>query len=560
MTDLREAPYLLDDAAIEWVESTIRTSTDEQLVGQLMCVYLRSFDMDEWTSWLAERGIEPGGMMMISRPQDDARRDVGALQSWSRVPLLLAGNLESGGVNFLADTEAFANPMQLAASGDPANAELLAEHCLRLGDDLGINWAFAPVVDVAVNPHNPITHTRAFSDDPDTVARFAERYIRHLEGSGVATSPKHFPGDGVDDRDQHLATTNNDLDADTWRATVGAVYRRVIDAGARTIMVGHIRQPALSRELRPDVQPHEIMPATLAPELIDGVLRAELGFRGMVVSDNSAMTGLTALLPRHEALPRMIEAGIDMVLGNLDVAEDFEILVGAVRSGRITRSRLEESARRVLGVKASMGLHERVDRRGRNRPDPAEEAEWRRAIAEQSVTLVKDTQQLLPLSPARHRRALVYVIGDAPTFYDPTPPLAPHFVDGLRTRGVDVEVRPIPGNSTTPLEAEHLHERFDVCIYFSALRFIGNQNLVRVAWSPWQGHDAPRHVASLPTVLVSVADPYQLQDMPMIRTAINGYTPTKDVVEATLKVLFGEIAARGTSPIDPFAGRWDAAL
>lgn len=560
MSDLHEAPYLLDDVGVAWVESTLAGMTDEQLVGQLMCVYLRSFDMDEWTGWLSERGIEPGGMMMISRPQEDARRDVAALQAWSPVPLLVAGNLESGGVNFLSETEAFANPMQLAATGDPASARLLAEHCLRLGDAVGVNWAFAPVVDVAVNPHNPITNTRAFSSDPEVVAAFGESYIRHLEAAGVATSPKHFPGDGVDDRDQHLVTSNNDLDADTWRATVGAVYRRVIDAGARTIMVGHIRQPALTREYLPGVAPRDIHPATIAPELIGGVLRGELGFRGLVVSDNSAMTGLTAVLPRHEALPRMLEAGVDMVLGNLDVDEDFTVLVEAVRAGRITRARLVESARRVLAVKASMGLHERVDRFGRNVPDPVEESGWRSDLAERSVTLVKDTQQLLPLDPARHRRAIVYVVGDAPTFYDPTPPLAPRFVEGLRVRGLEVEVRTIPGNTTTPAEAEHLHEHFDVCVYFSAVRFVGNQNLVRVAWSPWQGYDAPRHVATLPTALVSIADPYQLQDMPMIRTAINGYTPSTAVVDAVLAVLFGEIVARGTSPVDPFAGRWDAAL
>jgi beta-N-acetylhexosaminidase len=256
----------------------------------------------------------------------------------------------------------------------------------------------------------------------------------------------------------------------------------------------------------------------------------------------------------------MLEAGVDMILGNLDVEEDFRILVDAVRTGRLGRDRLEESARRVLGTKASMGLLDRVDRRGRSVPDPVEEAGWRRDVAERSVTLVKDTQQLLPLAPERQRRVLVYVVGDAPTFYDPTPPLAPGFVAALRERGMEVEVREIPGNTTTVAEAEHLHERFDICIYFSAVRFVGNSNVLRMTWSPWQGFDAPRHVASLPTVLVSVADPYLLQDVPMIRTAINGYTPTTATVDAIVGVLFGDIPPRGESPVDPFAGRWDAAL
>jgi beta-N-acetylhexosaminidase len=560
VTDLTVAPFDLDADATSWVESTLVGLSVEAKVGQLLCVYLRSTDMAEWTAWLDERGIHPGGMMMISRPPADARRDVTALQEWSPVPLLMAGNLESGAVNFLTDTPAFANPMQLAATGDPVTARRLAIHCARAGNDIGINWAFAPVIDVAMNPHNPITNTRAFSNDPGTVAAFGEAFIRELESRGVATSAKHFPGDGVDDRDQHLSTTSNDLDSATWWSTFGAVYERAIAAGTRTIMVGHIRHRALSRELLPGIDDRDIMPATLAPELINGVLRGRLGFNGLIVSDNSAMAGLTSVLPRQRALPAMLNAGIDMVLGNLDVAEDFAILLAAARSGEIDPDRLDDAVRRVLATKASIGLHREVDRSRWEQPDAAQEAAWAQDVARRSITLVKDTQQLLPLRAERHRRALVYVVGDVPTFYDPSGPFADRFIAGLTARGLEVEVRRVPGNTTTPAEAEHLHERFDVCIYFANVRFVGNANSLRITWSPWQGFDAPRHVASLPTAIVSIADPYLLQDVPMIRTAINGYTPTTQTVDAVLEVLFGERAATGTSPIDPFVGHWDAAL
>lgn len=560
MIDLSAAPFLLDRHATAWVEDTLAGMSVEQKIGQAMCVYLRSTDMGEWTTWLTERGIVPGGMMMTPRPRADARRDVAILQEWSPVPLLIAGNLESGAVNFLAETPAFANPMQVAATGDPETARMLAVHCARLANDVGINWAFAPVIDVAMNSHNPITNTRVFSDDPEVVSAFGTTYIRELEGRGIATSPKHFPGDGVDDRDQHLVTTNNDLDSVEWWATFGGIYARAIEAGTRTIMVGHIRQPALTRELLPHVSARDILPASLAPELIGDVLRGRLGFNGMVVSDNSAMTGLTALLPRSEALPRMLNAGIDMILGNLDVSEDFAILVDAFHAGLIDIDRLDDAVRRVLATKASIGLHLTTDRSDREQPSPVEEAEWATDVARRSITLVKDTQNVLPLRADVHPRALVYVVGDAPTFYDPSGPFAPQFVAGLEARGLTVEVRHIPGNATSPLEAEHLHERFDVCIYLANVRFVGNSNSLRITWSPWQGFDAPRHVASLPTVLVSLADPYLLQDVPMIRTAINCYTPTSQSVDAALEVLFGERAALGVSPIDPFVGRWDAAL
>jgi beta-N-acetylhexosaminidase len=558
--DVGAAPFSLDADDRAWVEQTLSGMTLEQKIGQLLCLYMRTDDVPFWWRQLQADGIEPGGVLMLPRTSAQARDDVSRLQALSPVPLLVAANLESGAVNFLTDAEAFANPMQLAATGDITAVELLARHCARIAYDVGINWAFAPVVDVAVNPANPITNTRTFGEDVQTVATFGSAYIRALEQRSIVTSPKHFPGDGVDGRDQHLVTSSNDLDLDAWQTTFGDVYRAVIAAGARTIMVGHIRQPALSRSLRPEIEPHEIMPASLAPELLGDVLRDQLGFNGLIVSDNSAMTGFTSVMTRRQALPTALRAGIDMILGSLSVLDDFEILLDTARSGALSIERLDDAVRRTLATKASAGLHRPTTR------DPGElgskeiDIIARDDVARRSVTLVKDTQRLIPLDPATHSRALVFVVGDEPTFYDPSGPFAPQFIEGLRARGLAVDVLKVPSERGDPAAAEQLHERYDVCLYFVNLRFTGSSNGFRIAWTPWQGHDAPRHVASLPTALVSIADPYVLQDVPMIRTAINGYTPTPSTVDAALAVLFGEQTAQGQSPIDPFVGHWDAAL
>ncbi|KDN73109.1 hypothetical protein DF19_06155 [Streptomyces olindensis] len=295
--DLTQAPFNLDAESLGWVEKTLVAMTVEQKVGQAMCLYLRADDVPAWTDWLDERGIEPGGVMVVSRSRDKARQDVTALQEWSRTPLLVAGNLESGAVNFVQGSEAFANPMQVAATRQLTHVERLAVHCARIGNDIGVNWAFPPVIDVAVNPRNPITNTRTFGQDPEMVTAMGEAYIRTLEQRAIATSPKHFPGDGVDDRDQHLVTSSNDLSLEEWQRTFAPVYQRAIAAGARTMMVGHIRQPALSRSLVPGIAPEDILSASLAPELVTGVLRNRLGFNGMIVTDNSAMAGMTTVMP-----------------------------------------------------------------------------------------------------------------------------------------------------------------------------------------------------------------------------------------------------------------------
>lgn len=558
--DLHAVPFRLGDEDADWVERTLAGMTVAQKVGQVMCVYLLRPDVPEWIAWLRERGIEPGGVLMTMRTAEASAHDAAELQAAFDVPLLVAGNLESGTVNFLQGTEAFGNPMQVGATGDLEHARRLAVHCARAGNAAGINWAFAPVMDLAITPANPITNTRVFGRHPELVAELGAKYISEMEARGIPTSPKHFPGDGVDDRDQHLVTTSNDLDEAEWDAQYGHVYRAAIAAGARTIMVGHIRQRALSRAMIPDLDDTDVLPASLAPELLRGVLRKRLGFNGMIVTDNSAMAGFTTVMPRAEALPRALAAGNDMILGNVDVETDFAILCAAADSGALPMARLDDAVRRVLATKASVGLHRSTERPDSERPNLEEERVWRTELARASVTVTKNTSGILPVQSRRGMRTLVYVIGDEPTFYDPTPALAPRFVGGLRARGMEVTVRTVPGEEATAADAERLRERFDLCVYFADMRFTGNTNGFRVHWTPPQGPDLPRHVATLPTVLVSIADPYLLQDMPMIRAAINGYTPTTATVDAALAVLFGEAEARGVSPVDPFAGKWDAAL
>lgn len=554
--DLSAPLFGLDRRGVAWVEETLAGLTREQKVGQLLCLYLRGDDMARFTSDLDGLGVAPGAVMMLPRSPTAAARDVAALQEWSRIPLLVAGNLESGAVNFLTGVEAFANPMQVAAAGDEAAVDALADHCIRVARSLGMNWAFAPVVDVAVNPANPITNTRSFGADHELVARLGSHYVARLERAGLMTSPKHFPGDGVDDRDQHLVTSSNDLDLDEWTRTFGAVYSAVIAAGARSIMVGHIRQRALSKSVRPDLSDADVRPGSLAAELIGDVLRGRLGFEGLVVSDNTAMAGFTTAGRRDRTLPEMVAAGVDVVLGNVDVAADFAALVQAVDI--LTDDRLDEAVRRVLATKASLGLHLSPFVAGFGEPafDHPDDLEARRVLARRSITVTKDAANLLPLRVEERRRVLVVVVGDEPTFYDPSGPFAPHFVAGLRARGCEVEVRRSPLAQSPSAEVD----AFDLCIYFANVRFVGNSNSLRVAWAPWQGPDAPRHPSSFPTVLVSIADPYLLQDMAMVRTALNGYTPTSATVDAALEVLFGEVEPRGVSPVDPFVGHWDAAL
>ena len=274
---------------------------------------------------------------------------------------------------------------------------------------------FNPVADLYRNWRNTIVNARSFGADPDKVLERCRAYIRGIKDAApyMACTAKHFPGDGQDELDPHLSLAHNDLGFEEWMATYGKVYRGLIDDGLEAIMPGQISLPAASRHYRPGIKDEEIMPATLSPELLRDLLRGELGFNGVLVSDASHMIGMSGVMKRSEAVPKCFAAGCDMFLFANDMAEDIEFLKQGIADGIVTEECLSDALHRVLGLKAHLGLNE-------NRRIP-EEADlevigcekhhmYAGQAADEGITLVKDTRHLLPIDPATHKNAfLIYV-------------------------------------------------------------------------------------------------------------------------------------------------------
>ena len=196
------------------------------------------------------------------------------------------------------------------------------------------------------------------------------------EGAGdrpIALCMKHFPGDGRDERDQHVVTSYNDCTVEEWDASYRKIWEWGIGAGIESIMVGHIMLPEYSRKLRPGIADADILPATVAPELLTDLLRDDLGFNGVILTDASIMVGLTSALPRERQMVQAITAGCDMILFFRNHDEDFGFVRDAVRSGEITAERLDDALTRILGLKAKLGLHRRAHRRSGARRSPS----WR---------------------------------------------------------------------------------------------------------------------------------------------------------------------------------------
>lgn len=247
LNTLKKIPFSLSDEKIQWVSSTLAAMSEEEKIGQLFC--LIAYDSNEYYLQDLIKTYKPGGVMCRPMPMEEAVKSIEVMQKNSHLPLLIAANLEKGGNGLVVEGTSLGSQMQVAATNDVDMARKLGELCGNVGSAIGCNWAFAPIIDIDYNFRNPITNTRTLGSDPERVKNMGKAYVEAIQALGVAASIKHFPGDGCDERDQHLVTSINDLSCDDWDKTYGEVYKASISAGALTVMIGHIMQPAYSKKI-----------------------------------------------------------------------------------------------------------------------------------------------------------------------------------------------------------------------------------------------------------------------------------------------------------------------
>ena len=248
MIDLKGNPFYLNEDQIAWVKETLATMTLEEKAGQVFCPMGFTDDPGALRHMIQDIGV--GGMMYRMGPAGYIQNTHRTIQDFAKIPLLLAANTEAGGSGIALEGTSFGAPMAVAATADPENGYRMGYVSCAEGAALGLNWSFAPIVDIDMDFHNPITNTRTFGSDADNIIAFASRYMDGADENGVAVAIKHFPGDGVDERDQHILTSINSLSREAWMESYGKVYKTLIDKGAKTVMVGHIAQPAWVKALQ----------------------------------------------------------------------------------------------------------------------------------------------------------------------------------------------------------------------------------------------------------------------------------------------------------------------
>lgn len=550
--DLRNNPFYLKEEEILWVEETLQNMTQKEKIAQLFCVDIKEGSKAELEEMLEGFGGVPGGVLYRAMPLETAHIFTTQIKKKASIPALIVANLEKGGNGIVKEGTAYASPMEVAATDEDEMVRRMARVCAREAKTVGANWTYSPVVDIDYEYHNPITNVRTFGSGPERVARMGKVFVETMQQEEIAATMKHFPGDGVDERDQHLLASVNTMTCEEWDKTYGMVYKRCIDAGAMACMAAHIMQPAYSRALNPKLKEEEMLPASLSKELMTGLLRGKLGFEGLIVTDSTLMAGFTNAMPRREAVPRAIAAGTDMFLFTRVASEDFKFMQEGLKNGILTEERLEEAVKRVLALKAALGLYKETlipsVEEAKEIVGCEEHQKWARECAEKAITLVKEEKGVLPLKTGKR---ILYIPLENKS-QEPKPiktKPCQQIYDRLKEEGFWVEVF---GNET----GIPTSEKYDYILYVANLKTRSNQTVVRIEW----GAKCPHYIEEIPTIFVSVENPYHLLDIPRVKTYINCYNSNENLVEVLVDKLLGKSEFQGKSPVDPFCGKWDTHL
>jgi len=580
--DYTKKPFYLTSDDMAWVEQTFSSMSQEEKLNQVFVDMLWNNPPKEVEA--QQTAYQLGGYRYNNSAPEKLYEQNATIQRSSKIPALIAANVEAGGNGAVSGGTKLGEGIACGATNDPQSAYAMGYFGCKEAAAIGCNWTFAPIVDIDLNWRNCVIATRAFGNDPDKVLEMGLAYMKGAHKAGVACCMKHFPGDGCDERDQHLVTTVNDLSCEDWDATFGKVYKGMIDAGVPSVMIGHIMQPAYSRALRPGINDEEIMPATVAPELLQGLLREKLGFNGLIVTDATHMVGITGKVRRHDSIPAMLMAGCDMILYYRNHDEDVGFLKEALEDGRLTQERLDEAVKTVLAFKAHLKLHEK-QKTGTLMPpkedlkvigSPAHKA-MAAEIIDKSITLVKNTRDQLPLTPEKHKRIIIYCVesGGILTkvkdmiFGNKNKKASDVLAEELKKQGFEPTVyklnymKYLSKNGVNGKKAiadystQEFAAMYDAAIVLCNVSSFSTTNERSLHWSIPMGPEIPWYATEIPTIAISVAHPFHLIDLAMVPTYINTYNASEEAIRQTVAKLMGKSEFKGASPVDAFCGRWD---
>jgi beta-N-acetylhexosaminidase len=543
----------LSAAGKAWVEIRLRKMTVDEKIGQLLFTTyhgsLTAMDTPGYQQIIHDvTNLHVGGFINITHgsPLGIVKSQAyptavlnNQLQAKSKLPLLIGADFERGTAMRLDEGTSFPTAMALAAGGNLKDAYTMGKITALEARAVGVHWIYAPDADVNNNPGNPIINTRSFGEDPERVAKFVSEFVRGVQENGGLATAKHFPGHGDTASDSHIDLPVIRADRARLDSLELVPFRAAIAMNVDSIMTGHLNVPAL--------EPDANTPATLSHSILTDVLRTQLGFQGLVVTDAMDMGGITVRYAPGEAAVRAVAAGADCLLMPPVPDAAFEALQAAVKSGRISKVRLDASVRRILQAKARLGLNASrlVDVNAINKKFGS--AEWQKEaqeISDRGVTLLRDNPHRLPLDGTKPSRALLLAF-----YADPEPYPGEDLERELRSRF----------DSVTTLRADTRFvnasilklpppDSYDIAILALFVRVSDRKGNV----------DVPAEQAALaeqiyktgkPVITLGFGSPYLIERFPQAETWLAAFGISDVAQISATRALFGEIPVRGKLPV-----------
>jgi beta-N-acetylhexosaminidase len=555
--------------AIKWADKELKRMSLDQKIGQLISVGVNAtfLNQDSEAFRALKRQVQEnhiGGIILFRGPVYESVVLMNRMQQLAEYPLLISADLEAGAGMRFDDTVNFPWNMAVAATGNPDYARRQGEITGREARALGVQQIFAPVVDVNNNAANPVINVRSYGEDPVEVGRFAAAFTQGAQSAGVIATAKHFPGHGDTAVDSHRGLPEINLPMSRLNAVELVPFRAAVDAGIGSVMVAHIGLPQIDptsvkplpreRKMKPTdtdeageiIADSAAIPATVSP-VIGRILRNDLHFNGMIVTDALSMSGLTIYFTQEEAAVRALEAGADMLLKPADNDAAFRGVKQAVQSGRLTEKRIEESARKLLAAKYDLGLVNNrltpIDEIDRLVSNPVAE-QLAREIAEHAITLVRNEDNLVPIkivNPDARIFNLAITNGDDRLW------IANSFSGAVASRGRKIETIVLDDRSSEKDVTNALEKAKGADLVIASLYGRVRSGQVRSVGLPEPGARALTSLiaAKTPVVGISFGNPYLLQSFPQLRTYLVAYGDMPSLQQAAARAVLGEIDITG---------------
>ncbi len=559
--------------ALKWADRELQRMSLDEKIGQLICVAVNAtfLNQDSDAFKALRHQVEDnhvGGIILFRGPVYESVVLVNRMQNLARYPLLISADLEAGSGMRFDDTVNLPWNMAVGATYNPEYARRQGALTAREARALGVQQIYAPVADVNNNAANPVINVRSYGEDPVAVGRFVAAFVEGAQSNGVIATAKHFPGHGDTATDSHRGLPEIDVSRERLNAIELVPFRAAVQSGVGSVMTGHIGMPQVDPTavvpLPRDVKLKPIdtdeggevvvekgtMPTSLSP-VMNGILRRDLGFDGLIVTDAMSMSGLTLYFTQEEASVRALEAGADLLLKPADPDAALRGVREAVKKGRLKEQRIDESARRVLAAKYDLGLVKQrmtpLDAIDRNVAGK-ESVDLAREVAEHAVTLVKNDDKLVPLrslKPGGRIFNLAITNGDDRLW------IANAFVDAISGSGRKIETLVLDDRSSDAEVQKALERARDADVIIASLYGRVRSGQVRSVGLPDPGAKALATLITnkTPVVGISFGNPYLLQGFPELRTYIVAYGDMPSLQQAAARALMGQIDVTGKLPI-----------